>query len=176
MKQEHQNQLEIEIEQQAADLSDLAKLSAEVQDKGLVREHRPVFIFDKKLAQEKSGNAARQAKFREKQAEKGLVKIDVPAAVFAEVKEKGGWNEWISAQKVIETKEKIIEISVPGPTVIQEKIVEVAVQGPTIIQEKIVIQHDLRLTAEQKKSLQVGEEVRNGKGFRALLARKLMRI
>jgi hypothetical protein len=71
-------------------------LSAEVVEKGLVRELRPVFIYDKKLAKEKQGNAARQDKFRAEREKQGLKTGLAPIEVLEKVKELGGGAEgWV---------------------------------------------------------------------------------
>lgn len=173
MRQEHEKQFEIPglpeagpVFEQAQELSDVARLSAEVIDKGLIREHRPVFIYDKKLAAEKSGNAARQAKFREKQAEKGIVKADIPAALLEQVRVLGGWPEWIAAQKKVEIQEK---------TVIKEVLVAGKdVPGPVVYKDKIIEKPVMRITAEQKRALKVGEQAVALIGWRLKIARWLI--
>ena len=177
MRQENESQIELPglpaggPVEQVREMSEVAALQSQVLDLGLVRESRPVFVYDAKLAKAKSGNAERQARFREKLAEKGLVKSDVPAEILASVKEKGGWEAWISEQKAVKIQEKIVEIKVevvkevPGPTVFVEKIVE-----------KIVEKQNLKLNSEQKKSLLLGQKVASLTGLRAKFVRFLLEI
>lgn len=96
------NQLDLELpgaefaEKLAVETSDVARLSAEVVEKGLVRELRPVFIYDKKLAKEKQGNAARQDKFRAEREKQGLKTGLAPIEVLEKVKALGGGADgWI---------------------------------------------------------------------------------
>jgi hypothetical protein len=78
---------------EAEKITDIARLSAEVLEKGLVREARPVFVYDKALAATRSGTAARQAKHREKLKAQGLVNLQVPAEVADRLKAAGGdWS------------------------------------------------------------------------------------
>lgn len=78
---------------EAEKITEIARLSAEVLEKGLVREARPVFVYDKALAATRSGTAARQAKHREKLKAQGLVNLTVPAEVADRVKAAGGdWS------------------------------------------------------------------------------------
>lgn len=78
---------------EAEKITEIARLSAEVLEKGLVREARPVFVYDKALAATRSGTAARQAKHREKLKAQGLVNLQVPAEVADRVKAGGGdWS------------------------------------------------------------------------------------
>lgn len=78
---------------EAEKITDVARLSAEVLEKGLVREARPVFVYDKALAATRSGTAARQARHREKLKAQGLVNLTVPAEVADRVKAAGGdWS------------------------------------------------------------------------------------
>ena len=168
MRQEHQDQTELPglpeggPVEQVREMSEVAALQSQVLDLGLVRESRPVFIYDAKLAKAKSGNAERQARFREKLAEKGLVKSDVPAEILASVKAKGSWEAWISEQKPVE---KLVEVEV-----IKE------VPGPTVFVEKIVEKPVMKLTAEQKKVLKIGQKVVFLTGWRGNLVRYLLGI
>ncbi len=65
-----------------------------LREKGLVQ--RTAFIKDPDT-RKKSKGAARVAKFRERQREKGLTPAVVPAAVAAAVAQAGGWTEWEAA-------------------------------------------------------------------------------
>ena len=177
MRQENESQIELPglpaggPVEQVREMSEVAALQSQVLDLGLVRESRPVFVYDAKLAKAKSGNAERQARFREKLAEKGLVKSDVPAEILASVKEKGGWEAWISEQKAVKIQEKIVEIKVevvkevPGPTVFVEKIVE-----------KIIEKQNLKLTSEEKRALKIGQKVVSLTGWRAKFVRLLLDV
>lgn len=109
MREEHPKQAELPhlpapfnaaTKQAAAEVSDVAKLSADVIEKGLVREHRPVFVYDKKLANEKNSNAQRQEKHRQKLAQSGLTLAPVPTKIKAEVAAAGGWESWLNAKNV----------------------------------------------------------------------------
>ncbi len=44
-----------------------------------------------------SSSAARMARLRTRRREAGLINIDVPAAIVAEVKAAGGWEAWRNA-------------------------------------------------------------------------------
>lgn len=202
MREEHPNQQELPdlpaggpIVDQAAALSEIAALSAKVIDHGLVREHRPVFVYDEKLAKEKTGNAARQARFREKRTAQGLVMAQIPAEIAAQLKAAGGdWSLLLGASSpppnpglvsppmgdltcvkpapgpaVVEVKEVIKEVIVE---VIKE--VRVEVPGPVRIVEKIVEKPVQKLTADQKKSFDLGVKVRNLQGWRARFLRWIL--
>lgn len=60
----------------------------------LVRIRGPVYAWDKKKAQERTANAERVAKHREKLAAEGLRQTAVPVSLLDEVKAAGGWAEW----------------------------------------------------------------------------------
>ena len=121
MREEHPNQSELPnipaafaagIQAAAAEVSDVAKLSADVVEKGLVREHRPVFIYDKKLAKAKNLNAQRQEKHREKMTEKGLTLAQIPVKIKEEVAAAGGWDLWQTA-KNLPQKEVFLDTGKP---------------------------------------------------------------
>jgi len=202
MRQENENQQDLPeispggpVVEQAAALSEIAALSAKVIDHGLVREHRPVFVYDEKLAKQKSGNAARQARFREKKAAQGLVTLQIPAEVADRLKAlNGDWSLLLGASSpppnpglvsppmgdltcvkpapgpaVVEVKEVIKEVIVQ---VVKE--VRVEVPGPVRIVEKIVEKPVQKLTSEQKKTYDLGVKVSNLKGWRARLLRCIL--
>jgi hypothetical protein len=171
---------------QVVEMSEVAALQAQVLDLGLVRESRPVFVYDSKLAKDKKGNAERQARHRERLEQKGLTMAQVPREILEQVKAAGGdWSKItrpldmgdtpIPPTSGIEVREVIKEVRVEVPVeVIKE--VRIEVPGPTIYKEKIVEKPVIRLTSEQKKSLAVGEKVQKMTGWRAAIARKLLGI
>jgi hypothetical protein len=82
---------------QVVEMSEVAALQAQVLDLGLVREGRPVFVYDAKLAKQKSGNAERQERHRKKIAASGLVVMPVPSAIASAVKDAGGdWSALVA--------------------------------------------------------------------------------
>jgi hypothetical protein len=106
MREEHPNQSELPglpaggpastpgQSAQVVEMSEVAALQAQVLDLGLVRESRPVFVYDAKLAKEKSKNAERQDRHRKKLADSGLIFAAVPAEIAQAVKESGGdWSK-----------------------------------------------------------------------------------
>ena len=185
-------------------MSEVAKLQSDVLPFGLVREARPVFVYDSKLAKEKTGNAQRQAKHRELREAKGLLMTEVPREMLKLVKaEHGGdWLKFgqallasgvspeppvggkVNVHSVITTEKLKNEIESEGGIDhwLQKKII-FAIDSlpkpdpalPEII-EKIVEKPFRRLTPEQKISLRVGEKVRKITGWRAFIARKLLNI
>ena len=177
-----------EAVKQAKELSEVAKLSAEVIEKGLVRETRPVFVFDKRLAEKKSGNAARQEKFRVEREKEGLKMGMVPVAALEKVKKLGGGSDgWIKYIASIsnpknETQEVLsggVAPAVEPVVVIKEvfinKDVIKEVPGPVQIQiEKVEIEKPM--SAEQKKTLYIGEKVRALTGFRRKIVKFLLGI
>jgi hypothetical protein len=199
MRQENENQHELPdmppggpVVQQAADLSEIAALSAKVIEHGLVREYRPIFVYDAKQASEKTGNALRQTRLREKRAAQGLVTAQIPAEIAAQLKAvKGDWSLLLGASSPppnpglvespagdttcvkkapsVEIREVIKEVRVE---VIKEVIVEVP--GPVRIVEKIVEKQVQKLTENQKKSFDLGVKVRSLKGWRALVLRWIL--
>ena len=192
MREEHQKQQELpDLPQPGSDqvreMSEVAKVQAEVLPLGLVRVDKPVFVYDAKLAKQKSGNAERQSRFREKRAAQGLVTAQIPAEVADRLKALGGdWSLMLGAlrpppdpgpvsppmgdltyvrpapsQAVVETiKEVLVEVI---------KEVRVEVPGPVRIVEKIVEKPVQKLTAEQRKTYDLGVKVSNLKGWRARL-------
>lgn len=171
-----------EAVKQAKELSEVAKLSAEVIEKGLVRETRPVFVFDKRLAEKKSGNAARQEKFRVEREKEGLKMGMVPVAALEKVKELGGgsdgWIKYIASlsNPKNETQEVLSGGSVPVKPIEVIKEVIKLVPGPVEIRkveiEKVVFQ----MTEEEKKTFLIGKKVRESTGFRRKLIKFLLGI
>lgn len=114
-----------QAENLARDTSDLAKLSSEVIEKGLVRELRPVFVYDKTLSKAKQGNALRQEKFRVEREKQGLKTGLVPVEVLEKVKAFGGGAEgWTKFLAISDTKDggKVTAESVPAA--VDESIVQ----------------------------------------------------
>jgi hypothetical protein len=118
MREEHPNQSELPglpaggpapapVSDQVREMSEVAALQANVLPLGLVREARPVFVFDAKLAKEKSKNAERQDRHRKKLADSGLIFAAVPADVASAVKAAGG--DWSAVLTAISAKPKIEE-------------------------------------------------------------------
>jgi hypothetical protein len=200
MREEHPDQHELPelppgapVVEQAAWLSEVAALSAKVIGDGLVREHRPVFVYDAKLAREKSGNAARQARLREKRAAQGLVMAQIPAGIADRLKAvKGDWSLLMGASspppnpglvsppggdltyvEVAKGLKAEIEAS-GGVQSWAQKKVDAAIAAlppmpeakPKII-EKVVEKQVMKLTADQKKSFDLGVKMRSLKGWRA---------
>ena len=161
---------------QVTEMSEVAALQAQVLDLGLVRESRPVFVFDAKLAKDKKGNAERQARHRERLEQKGLTMAQVPRDLVEMVKAQhgGDWTKLTSVAPLgvpqtptpcIEVKEVIKEVRVEVP-VIKEVIKEVRVEVPG----KPV----LRLTAQQNKVFELGQRVSKLTGWRASVLRWLV--
>lgn len=108
MREEHPNQPELptfapggpvppQASAQVVEMSEVAALQVKVMELGLVREGRPVFVYDAKLAKQKSGNAERQERHRQKLKESGLVVMPVPAAIASAVKDAGGnWADLVA--------------------------------------------------------------------------------
>lgn len=125
---------------------------------GLVRERRPVFVFDASEAKKRGGSAERMAKMRAKQNEAGLRSAPVPAAILEAVKAAGSWDKWqaqiatIAVPPAPQTIEKIREV--PGPPV----------PGP----ERIV---PAKVGSRDLESLSLGRAVQKLTGWRKALAR-----
>lgn len=192
MRQEHPNQLDLTglppggpapevAESAASEVIDLARLSAEVLEKGLVRESRPVFVFDKNEAKKRSGNAERQARFREKLEQKGLKNAAVPVAVLAQVEAAGGWEKFTVPEPQI--VEKIVEKVVDRPV---EKLVEVprVVEVPKIVEVERVLEvpkivhvevpRPAEFTEAQMVQMRIGRRVQALTGWRRRLASFLL--
>ena len=150
---------------QVAEMSEVAAVQAQALELGLVREARPVFVYDSKLAKAKTANAERQARHREKLQSEGLSMAKVPSAVLDQVKALGGdWSKLTQQAATIEVIKEVIK-EITGPTVFVEKIVEKIVEKPVV-----------RLTAEQKKALKIGQKVVVLTGWRGNLVRYLLGI
>ena len=177
MREEHKNQQELPDlpapgSEQIREMSEVAKLQSDVLPLGLVREARPVFVYDVKLAKQKSGNAERQARFREKSAAKGLVTAQIPAEIVEKLKAVGGdWSKLTQVQEVrvevpvevIKTIEVIKEVRIEVPI---EKIKEIRVDVPG--------KPTLKLTAQERKTLELGQKVLNLTGFKRFLVQKIV--
>lgn len=172
----------------AKEVSEVAKLSAEVIELGLVREGRPVFVYDKKLALEKKGNAGRQEKHREAKAKEGLKMGFAPVDALEKVKQFGGgsdgWKKYLASIKevsfssgvapVVEPVVQRIEVPVIKEVFVEKEIIkEVLKEVPGPIQK---IEIEKPLTAEQKKTIYIGEKVRALTGFRRKLVKFLIGI
>ena len=182
MRQEHQAQTELPglpeggPVEQVREMSEVAALQSQVLDLGLVRESRPVFVYDSKLAKDKKGNAVRQARHREKLQAEGLTMAKVPSSVLEQLKNLGGdWSKFTKPVEVIKEieviKEVVREVAVE---VVKEVIKEVP--GPVVYREKLVEKPVVRLNAEQKKALKIGEKVMILEGWRGNLVRYLLGI
>lgn len=199
MREEHPNQTELPGlpsggpapapgSDQVREMSEVAKLQSEVLPLGLVREARPVFVYDEKLAKEKTGNAARQARFREKRAAQGLVMAQIPAEIVDRLKAvEGDWSRLLGAMGAPPNPAPVsppagdLTYVRPAPgqqvrEVIVEVIKEVRVEvpGPVRIVEKIVEKPVQKLTSEQKKIYELGVKVRNLQGWRARFLRWIL--
>jgi hypothetical protein len=184
---------------QVVEMSEVAALQAQVLDLGLVRESRPVFVYDSKLAKDKKGNAERQARHRERLEQKGLIMAQVPRELVDLVKTQHG-GDWMKLTNVAPLEASLQTSKLASGGVVSDTVlaeieasggVEAWVQkrinsaiaalppvqpvAPKII-EKIVEKQVIKLTAEQKKSLVLGEKVQKMTGWRAAIARKLLGI
>lgn len=154
--QKTEEQLNLELPTNVVNIEETRKEERLRDEFELVRITKPVYVFDAKEAKVRSLGAARIAKFREKQAEKGLTSALVPSAILEKVKEKGGWNEWIDAQKVTTFFEKVVE-----KEVIREVMKEVA--------------RDISVEpAQDKADKMLGKRVRSMPGARGWLVRWLL--
>lgn len=145
---------------------------------GLVRERRPVFVFDASEAKKRGGSAERMAKLRIKQSEAGLRPAAVPAALLEQVKEAGGWEAWeakkktlapLIVEKIIEVPgpERIVHVEVPGP----ERVVNVEVERRVEVQVPVPIKMDVRDT----ESLNLGRSMQKLTGWKATLMKWLLK-
>lgn len=175
-----------------AEMSEVAKLQAEVLPLGLVREARPVFVYDAKLAREKKGNAARQARLREKRAAQGLVTAQIPREIAEAVKAAGGdWSKlkqadvgtvggqapqtpsapgWVGQIEAAGGPEAWLALEVSKalaarPPEVKEVIKEVVREVP---------KPTLKLNDSQRQALKVGLRVQSLRGWRASMARWLL--
>lgn len=120
-----------------------------LKEKGLVATR--AFIKDPKSAKTKSKVAARVARFREGQKERGLVSTAVPATVAAAVKMAGGWQQWQDGLRAATPPERPIDQQRPPP----------GQQAP-------------ELSAEDRRDLDLGRRVRGLVGWRARAVRWLV--
>lgn len=170
----------------AEQLSDVAKLSAEVLDKGLVREHRPVFVYDSKLAKEKKGNAARQEKHREKLAGQGLTLSPVPVAIKDEVKAAGGWDAWLAARQASAVAPAPLPAVAPAPPDLSE-IQRLAAEVDRLTRElaqqaserlpkqvEVIKEVPRAETSLEREARELGQRVMALAGIKARLARWLL--
>lgn len=128
MREEHSMQRELpEIplpgtaSAQVTEMSEVAVLQNKALELSLVREVRPVFVYDAKLAKEKTGNAQRQAKHRQLRESRGLVMAEVPREIVELVKAKhgGDWSKFtpvmsplgVNPQTPFGEKFKVSEVS-----------------------------------------------------------------
>lgn len=185
MHEEHQNQQDLPdlskpVSDQVREMSEVAKVQAEVLPLGLVRVDKPVFVYDANLAQQKSDNALRQARFREKRAARGLVAAQIPAEIVEKLKAAGGdWSKLTQVQvqevrvevpvEVVKTIEVIKEVRVEVPVEII-KTVEIVKEVRVEVHGKPV----LKLSAEQKKTFLLGQKVQDLSGFRRFLVQKIV--
>lgn len=169
---------------QVVEMSEVAALQAKVIELGLVRESRPVFVYDDKLAKEKSATTTRQAKYREKMNALGFAKVDVPRELVEKVRTAHG-GDWSAFIKSTETKqpdiaspEVVKEISEAGniETWLKKKVDSAISElpKPSIPQPKVMENPVLKLTAEEKKTLKIGQKVVSLTGWRAKFVRFLL--
>lgn len=137
MREEHPHQPELptlapggpmapQASAQMAEMSEVAALQSQVLDLGLVRESRPVFVYDTKLAKQKSTNAARQERHRQKLKQSGQVVMPVPAAIASAVKDAGG--DWAAlVAKLGETP------STPAPLGVDPQTPTAGIGGDEVI-------------------------------------------
>jgi hypothetical protein len=170
MREEHPNQMELSgLDNDVKEMSELAILQAEVLEKGLVKETRPVFVFDKTLAVEKKGNALRQEKHRQSKQAQGLKTGFAPAEVLEKVKELGGgaegWSQYLNQLRSvqIETREVPKEIIVTR---------EVPVEVIKTVEIEVV--KEASLSNEDNQALAVGRRIQMLKGFKAMIARLII--
>lgn len=191
MREEHPNQQELPDlppggpapapapgSEQVREMSEVAALQAQVLDLGLVKESRPVFVFDAKLAKSKKAGAERQAKYMEKQAAKGLIPAQVPRDLVELVKTThgGDWSKLTQAPG-IEVREVIKQVRVEVPVeVVKEVRVEVPVIKEVIKEVRVEVPGKpvLRLTAQQNKVFELGQRVSKLTGWRASMLRWLV--
>jgi hypothetical protein len=128
----------------------------------LVRERRPVYVLDTNEAKKRTGNAERVAKFREKQAQAGLVPTAVPAELLAAVKTAGGWEAWAKAQKAA--------VAAPAKEVpaapVKEVLVAPAVEVKRPKQPETVAPVVQKPSPEESKTREIGRKVQTLKGWR----------
>lgn len=91
--------------EQVTEMSEVASLQAEVLDLGLVRESRPVFIYDRAQAKKKNGDAVRQERRREKLAGQGIALRPVPVEIYEKVRDEFGGNWALFVEKIAAKQE-----------------------------------------------------------------------
>jgi hypothetical protein len=127
---------------------------------GLVRERRPVFVFDAGEAKKRGGSAERMAKMRAKQSEAGLRPAPVPAAILDAVKAVGGWEKW---------QAQIANAAIPPAPKPIEKIVEVpGPPGPPVPGPERLVQ--AKISGRDLEFLSLGKAVQQLTGWRRTLA------
>lgn len=162
-----------------------------LDDYDLVRLKAPVYVEDQELAKERRAKAlaaARSADYREKKkAESGLILAMTPIDIAAKVKELGGWPQWLETQKTTVVKEvqvikevpvtkevekvvyqdRIVQVeTIKEVPVFNERIVQIEVPGPLRTVEKTLEKPVIKLTAEQKKTYEIGKKLQELTGFR----------
>lgn len=155
------------------------RLEDRAMEIGLVRERRPVFVYDESEAKKRGGSAERMAKMRVKQNEAGLRPAAVPIQLLDQVKAAGGWSEW-QAQKLAEATAAVVppapveiekRVEVPGP----ERIVEVP--GPErVVEKKVEVLVPAKLGKRDMASLSLGRALQELKGWKKRLAQFLLGI
>lgn len=174
---------------QVVEMSEVAVLQAKVVELGLVRETRPVFVYDDKLAKEKSATTTRQAKYREKMNALGFAKVDVPRDLVEKVKTAhgGDWSVFMESM----SKKPDIPAIVASPDVIKEvseagnieswaqKRIEKAIAAlpkPAPVIQKVPEKVPFQPSDEQKKLMKIGKSVENLTGLRAKFVRFLLDV
>lgn len=140
-------------EERARQQREEEELRRVLREKGLVQ--RTAFIKDPDT-RKKSKGAARVAKFRERQREKGLTPAVVPATVAAAVAQAGGWTEWEAA---IRASSATATPAQPAP----------AAPGPTVQPQR-----PPSLSVQDQADLDVGRRVRGLTGWRGRAVRWLL--
>lgn len=173
---ENQKVEPLALNAEVREMTEVAKIQAEVLDLGLVREARPVFVYDKTLAKEKKGNALRQEKHRQKLAESGLKSAPVPVELIEKVKAFGGGKEaW---DKVLAENTKTVEIikEVDKPIeVIKEVEVIKEIEVIKTVERTVEIIKEVPAQVNTH-ALELGEKVLTQTGIKAYLVRKLLGI
>lgn len=185
---------------QVREMSEVAALQSQVLPLGLVREARPVFVYDAKLAKQKSGNAERQERHRKKIADSGMVVMPIPRAIASAVKLAGG--DWAKIEAAL-GKEPKTEVGAGGDGVITQsqkneftqaggfdhwlqKKIDFAIASlppvplvePKVVEkivEKIVEKPVIKLNSEQKKAYEVGKRAVQLTGWRSAVLAFLIR-
>ncbi len=153
---------------QVKEMGEVARLQAEVLEKGLVRESRPVFVFDRKLALEKGGAAKRMARMRERQKADGLETRTVPTALTALLNGKFG-GDWDNLLKEVGRQDRGYGVGVKEKADPKSELLEQQVQVLTAdlarlhevcqAAEKRVVLAEMEAEAIRKKPPQTVEKV-----------------